>query len=190
MDIKDHRILGGKVAELMKLDIFKNTRKREFVEARALVVYLLRAKLFMRWIHIAKYFNENGKSMDHSTCIHLYKMYPNYKFYNEKLSTLEKFFTFKNKNNYDEIDRFHYLETKIADLQDENYNLRVEIKDLQHTRNMSSSSYISEIYENATAEQRQQIRERITLLHKSWSWKSKDHCEIIESSTGISGSSF
>ena len=60
MKVNSAKEIGLKVSDIIGIDIFKNTRKREYVEGRALVVYLLRKKLLMRWVMIAKYFQDNG----------------------------------------------------------------------------------------------------------------------------------
>ena len=45
MKVNSAKEIGLKVSDIIGIDIFKNTRKREYVEGRALVVYLLRKKL-------------------------------------------------------------------------------------------------------------------------------------------------
>ena len=47
----------------LKVDVFRNTRKQETVEARSLLCYILRNKLRLRWTNIALFFRNNGKSM-------------------------------------------------------------------------------------------------------------------------------
>ena len=47
-----------------------------------------------------------------------------------------------------------------------------------------------QVLKDVTPEQRLQAEERLTLLKQSWAWKYEDKCEIIESSDGISGSSY
>jgi hypothetical protein len=190
MEIRNPRELGRKLSEIIGYDIFKNTRRREFVEGRALLVYLLRDKLLMRWVNIAKYFQDHGKDMDHSTCIHLFKMYPTYKLYNEKLSEYERFFIFKSQMNYDEIDKLHYMENKYKELEEVNKKLSLELKKLNNKLNDPTLKSIYDALVNVTPQQRKQAEERFVLLKKSWDWKSVDKCEIIESSSGISGSAF
>ena len=185
MEVKDAQEIGDKVGKIIGINIFENTRKRDYVESRSLVVFLLREKLLMRWVNIAKYFEDNGKHMNHANAIHLFKMYPIYKRDNKQLSVIEQLFIFKSQLNYDEIDKFHYLENRYKDLKKENDLL---IKKLATTKKRQDP--ILDIIKGITLEQRTQVIERLSLLKKSWSWKSVDKCEIIEAGDGISGSAF
>tara|TARA_B110000285_G_C15100478_1_gene604714 strand:- start:1289 stop:1846 length:558 start_codon:yes stop_codon:yes gene_type:complete len=185
MEVKDAQEIGDKVGKIIGINIFENTRKRDYVESRSLVVFLLREKLLMRWVNIAKYFEDNGKHMNHANAIHLFKMYPIYKRDNKQLSVIEQLFIFKNQLNYDEIDKFHYLENRYKDLKKENDLL---IKKLAATKKRQDP--ILDIIKGITLEQRTQVIERLSLLKKSWSWKSVDRCEVIEAGDGISGATF
>ena len=182
MEIKYPQEIGQKVGKIIGINIFENTRKKDYVESRSLVVFLLREKLLMRWVNIAKYFEENGKNMNHASVIHLYKMYPIYKKYNKKLPVIEDLFTFKSQLNYDEIDKFHFLESKYKDLKSQNDLL---IKKLAATKRQQEEP-IFKLIKGMTFEQMNQVIERVTLLKKSWSWKSVDKCEIIEAGEGLS----
>ena len=185
MEVKDAQEIGDKVGKIIGINIFENTRKRDYVESRSLVVFLLREKLLMRWVNIAKYFEDNGKHMNHANAIHLFKMYPIYKRDNKQLSVIEQLFIFKSQLNYDEIDKFHYLENRYKDLKKENDLL---IKKLDATKKRQDP--ILDIIKGITPEQRTQVIERLSLLKKSWSWKSVDRCEVIEAGDGISGATF
>ena len=185
MEVKDAQEIVDKVSKIIGINIFENTRKRDYVESRALVVFLLREKLLMRWVNIARYFEENGKHMDHANAIHLFKMYPIYKNYNKQLSTIENTFIFKSQLNYDEIDKFHYLLKKVKEVKQENDLL---IKKLAATKKQQDP--ILDLLEGMTQEQMAQAIERVTLLKKSFAWKSVDKCEIIEAGDGISGAAF
>lgn len=63
---------------LTGIDIYKQTRKTEYVEHRALLCHILRNKLDMRWVSISDFIKSKGKSFDHATAIHANKMYPIY----------------------------------------------------------------------------------------------------------------
>lgn len=110
--------IANKLKNISKINVFEDTRKREVVEIRMLLCYLLREKMNMRWINIAKFFSNNGKNMTHATAIHSYNMYPLYKKHNKKLKEFEKKFSWKSNLNYDEIDKIHYLENKVKNLQE------------------------------------------------------------------------
>jgi len=55
------------------IDIFRNTRRRDYVEARALLAYLLREYFGMRLSEIQRLFNRNGYPVHHATLIHAIK---------------------------------------------------------------------------------------------------------------------
>ena len=71
--------IAEKLTKLSGKNPFENTRRKEIIEIRALLIYLLREKLNMRWMYISNFFNENGKTMTHATGMHAYKMYPIHK---------------------------------------------------------------------------------------------------------------
>jgi hypothetical protein len=55
------------------IDIFRNTRKRDYVESRALLTYLLREYFGMRLSEIQRLFHRNGYPVHHATLIHAIK---------------------------------------------------------------------------------------------------------------------
>jgi len=116
-DIKPIEV-ANKLKNTSKINVFENTRKKEVVEIRMLLCYLLREKLGMRWINIAKFFSNNGKNMTHATAIHSCNMYPAYKKNNKKLKEFEKIFSWKSNLTYDEIDKIHYLENQVKNLKE------------------------------------------------------------------------
>ena len=120
--------IGNKVKEMSGIDIYKNTRQNDYVEHRALMCYLMRDKLYMRWTHITRFFNSQGKKMHHSTAIHLLKMYPIYKKYNPDLAAIEDCFLFVSEPPHDSIDEVSYLEKKYAKLEKEHLELREQIE--------------------------------------------------------------
>lgn len=158
-DLKPAEI-AEKLKHLSKIDAFKNTRKKDIIEIRALLIYLLREKLNMRWTYISNFFNQNGKTMTHATAMHSYKMYPIHKRYNKKLEEYERLFTFKSDLTYDEIDRIHYLENKIKNLE---YKLEEEYKHplINLLKTIPEKKY-DETYE------------RIRAVVRSWEWKHKE----------------
>lgn len=73
--------LVGEIKLLTKLDVFSNTRKREYVEARALLMKVLSKYFNYRLRDIQRVFSEYGYPVTHATIIHGLKsfdMYLNY----------------------------------------------------------------------------------------------------------------
>ena len=67
------------------INVFENSRKREVVETRALLVYILREVENMSLFSVRDFFRANGKEYDHSTVLHAQKSYAMYSKYNKKL---------------------------------------------------------------------------------------------------------
>jgi len=71
--------------DITDIDPFENTRRLETVEIRSLLVYIMREVEGMTYESIRDYFENKGKSFDHSTALHAYRNYPMYCKYNKKL---------------------------------------------------------------------------------------------------------
>ena len=52
--------IAKKIIKESGVDIFENNRRKNQIEFRSLLCYLLREKLNMRWTLIAKFFSENN----------------------------------------------------------------------------------------------------------------------------------
>jgi hypothetical protein len=74
------------IKKLTGLNVFENTRKREYIEIRSLLVYILKDIEKMTLFSIRDFFKSNGKNYDHSTVLHAYNNYSMYSRYNKKLN--------------------------------------------------------------------------------------------------------
>ena len=106
-------------------------------------------------------------------------MYPVYKKYNSTLEDIEYSFNFDksfefNENNFIKnqylIDKYNKLKNKYDDL-----------------KNNVEKNPILNVMHNIPEDKRDEVIERIMILKKSWDWKSKDECKVIESSTSMEG---
>jgi len=71
------------------IDIFRNTRRRDYVEARALLIYMLRNYFGLRLSEITRVFKTNGYPIHHATVIHALKNFKDtYLPHNPYLQTL------------------------------------------------------------------------------------------------------
>ena len=179
MNIEDIKKIGDSVKEVSGLDIFDNTRRRDYVEMRALVCYVLRKKLRIGLTNIALYFQSEGKTMHHATVIHLVKMYPMYKRYNSRLASIEDSFEELNnlEFNQDSYIRNQYLSYNYDKLQEKYKNLKDNIK----------TNPILDVLQDIPEDKIDEVIERINILKKSWDWKSKDECKVIEANTSMDG---
>ena len=163
----DPHEVGGRICDITGIDIFKNTRKKEYVELRALVCYTLRDDLEFGYQRIADYFKSQGREMLHSNVIHLVKMYPIYKKYNKNLERLEGSFQFR--SSIEKNERLT-LQDKLVNLQHRYDKLKKEL----------DNPVVKTLY-NIPESKWGEVQDRIQLLKNSWNWKSKDKCSIIES---------
>jgi len=149
--------IAEEVKRLTKIDIYKNSRSREHVEHRALVCWLLRDKLQMRWLNIADLFKKKGKTMEYSTAMHLVKMYPKYREGNEKLKQLEKKFFFSTNVPFDEIDKIKYLESKCS-------TLEVDYLKIQEKLRSPLVSLVLDVPTHRT----QELKSKIKAIKNTW----------------------
>ena len=84
MNVQQKRIAES-VCKVTGVNIFENTRKREVVEARAMLNYIYRKVCGLTYYVIKRIYLSQGKSMNHATIIHSVKNYEMYEKYNPSL---------------------------------------------------------------------------------------------------------
>jgi len=77
--------IANKINKLSGIDVFKNTRKTSYVEARSLLGFILKNYEKMTLYQIRDFYIENGKSMNHATVIHSIKNFQVFKNYEPQL---------------------------------------------------------------------------------------------------------
>ncbi len=145
--------IANKIIELSGINIFEDSRKKNIVEMRSLLIYILREKLGMRWVNIALFLKSNNKPVNHATLIHSVKNFEMYKKDNKQIQEIYNIFPFRSNLGVDEIDRIHYLENKCSTLQKKLENPLVKL--------------VIEVPND-----RDKI-ESIERVVKSWKWKEK-----------------
>ena len=75
---------------LSGIDVFENTRRKDVIETRSLLVYILKSVENMTLESIKEFFTDNGKAYDHSTALHAYN---NYDMYCKTNKNLDKYYT-------------------------------------------------------------------------------------------------
>ena len=162
------------VIDLTRLDVFKETRVREYVETRALLSTMLHDDLGMGWSRIAEFYQDNGKKMNHATVMHAVKKYPIYKKHNNKLQKLEGCFNFSHEIFEEHINTTLNLQNNYENLQYQYLKLQKHLK-----------SPMIKIMHDIPKDRWNEVLGRIDLLKRSWEWKNKDNCLVIESSEVI-----
>ena len=179
-----------RIIKMSGVDIFKNTRVTKYIELRSLACYIFRVKMNKPLTHIANFFESKGKSMDHATVIHAVKRYSIYSANNNNLKIHESCFKFKNNNeiDYDAINRIAFLQNKCKKIEKRNNELKRSIQDLNYKKKTFTKDEVKilMLVEGLPKTKIKEVLERINLMKQSWSWKSQDRCEIIESSNGLS----
>ena len=107
--------IANKISEISGINLFSKSRKRNVIEHRGLLCYILRDKLKMRWEKIAKFYKAQGWPVNHATLINSYNKWYMYKTNEDVISILNDFkFVDETQEEIDKIDR---LETKYINLQ-------------------------------------------------------------------------
>ena len=84
--IQQADIIADQIKELSGLDIYKNTRQREYVEARSLLIFLMYNTLNFRLSEIEKFFVSRGKHYNHATVLYALKNFNSYRQFNKKIT--------------------------------------------------------------------------------------------------------
>ena len=124
MSTKDSAIqnLLVEASKTFQIDIHVNSRKEEYILARAVCYSILRDCLNMTYQQIAKVFNKN-----HATVIHAYNELPYMIKYNKSLAE-KKVELLKNWGDKYHIKRYTKRSEQIKDLQDRIFLLNLEVK--------------------------------------------------------------
>ena len=77
--------IAKRINKLSGIDVFVNTRKVEYVEARSLLGFILKKYEGMTLQEICKFYEANGKNMNHATVIHSIKNFAIFKNYSPQL---------------------------------------------------------------------------------------------------------
>ena len=104
--------ISDRIIKKTGVNVFEDTKKKEVIHYRSLLIYLLREKMNLRWTNIALFFKANEKDITHATVIHSHHYYKFYKEENLKLEKLEKQFNFK-PIDVDTIDKIDFLEERL-----------------------------------------------------------------------------
>jgi len=164
IEVQDYYFVQNEVAEkiiqLSGINVFERSRKREIVEMRSLLFYILKNKLNMGLTEIAHYFRESGTSINHATVIWSLKNYDIYKKTNKKMQEIEEMIILKTSMNLKGVNRENYLEVKCKELEE-------EIKELKENPILNLVNKIPKHLE-------EEALTRIELLIKGWEWQYRD----------------
>ena len=83
--MKEANKIAKDIIDISGIDVFKNTRKREYVEIRSLLTFMLRHHCNMKFTDIRDFYESKGKSYDHSTAIYSLNAFEMHRRYNPKI---------------------------------------------------------------------------------------------------------
>ena len=84
--IQQADIIAEQIKALSGLDIYKNTRQREYVEARSLLIFLMYNTLNFRLSEIENFFVSRGKHYNHATVLYALKNFNSYRQFNKNIT--------------------------------------------------------------------------------------------------------
>ena len=79
--------IAKEINKIAKVDVFQNTRKREVVEARSLLSFILYKYQKMTLQEIGNLFKEKGRSGNHTTVLHSIKSFEKNNKYNNRIQS-------------------------------------------------------------------------------------------------------
>ena len=77
--------IAKEINKIAKVDVFQNTRKKEVVEARSLLSFILYKYEKMTLQEIGNLFKEKGRSGNHTTVLHSIKSFEKNNKYNNRI---------------------------------------------------------------------------------------------------------
>ena len=83
--MKEANKIAKEIIDISGIDVFKNTRKREYIEMRSLLTFMLRHHCNMKFKEIRDFYESNGKNYDHATALHSLKSFETHRRYNPKI---------------------------------------------------------------------------------------------------------
>tara|TARA_R110001632_G_scaffold111824_1_gene222662 strand:+ start:138 stop:587 length:450 start_codon:yes stop_codon:yes gene_type:complete len=133
---------------ISKLDVFKVTRKRENVEVRSLLNYILHNYKHMSLTKITKFYNNNGWNINHATIIHSMKSFNLHKKYNPNLVIWLEHIV-DNINKMDNFIKREYIKNKIGGLNNKDIDELTMLISNMPDRNLKikEKEYIQRKYE-------------------------------------------
>jgi len=83
--MKESNKIAKHIIDISGIDVFNNSRKREYIEMRSLLTFMLRHHCNMTFHEIKDFYQSKGKRYDHATALHSLKSFETHRRYNRKL---------------------------------------------------------------------------------------------------------
>ena len=85
MNMKEANKISKHIIDISGIDVFNNSRKREYIEMRSLLTFMLRHHCNMTFHEIKDFYQSKGKNYDHATALHSLKSFETHRRYNRNL---------------------------------------------------------------------------------------------------------
>ena len=161
--------------QLNKVDVFNRSRETKIMVLRSLFYKVLQDNNFMNDREIADFFTEMGDKRNRSSIyISLGKMEDYYL----------NFDCFKQA-----YDLYFYDLKEKHDLKEQQKKTKLDkVEPQRHFKLSKQQDRLNDLIDTVECKiRREELYEIVNLRIKSWSWKSKDRCEIIEGVGTIEG---
>jgi len=83
--MKEANKIAKNIIDISGIDVFKNTRKRKYIEMRSLLTFMLRHHCNMTFHEIRDFYISKGKNYNHATAIHSLNAFEMHRRYNLKI---------------------------------------------------------------------------------------------------------
>jgi hypothetical protein len=83
--MKEANKISKHIIDISGIDVFNNSRKREYIEMRSLLTFMLRHHCNMTFHEIKDFYQSKGKRYDHATALHSLKSFETHRRYNRNL---------------------------------------------------------------------------------------------------------
>jgi len=157
------------------LNIYVNTRRREYVQARAMYYYILRKETKMSLQAISETVKKN-----HATILHSINNFDDWMAADPELNksykrVLKSFFSSGDINNTSPKVNGEIIESLI----NENQSMKKKLSDMSKEIHKARKNPLVDLVYDVPQERQEEAYNRIDLMIKGWAWKYEDKCEII-----------
>jgi menaquinone-dependent protoporphyrinogen IX oxidase len=164
------------------LDLSRNTRRREYVQARGIYYYILRKETNMSLQSISETVKKN-----HATILHSVNHFDNWLVADPDLKKIYKrvLKSFLSSNTTNIASRQNNGQI-VNSIMEENERLNKELLKMNVEVNKVRDNPLVDLVCEIPKEKQEEVLERIKLMVQSWSWKYEDKCEIIGGFNSVS----
>jgi len=130
--------IAKRINKLSGINVFENTRKIKYVEARSLLGFILKKYEGMTLHQIRDFYIKNGKSMNHATIIHSIKNFQIFKNYSPQLIDWLNIIS-EDINGYDNQEKRELIKLKLNYISNEDVDDIAVVVDAMAKRQLETT---------------------------------------------------